>query len=64
MSDAYVSTQLLCKQCSAPLSVELGAKFVTCEFCNTVNFVDKSQAVLHYTVTPTLDEQGRRAVLN
>lgn len=63
MSDAYVSTQLLCKQCSAPLSVELGAKFVTCEFCNTVNFVDKSQAVLHYTVTPTLDEQGAAAAL-
>ncbi len=63
MSDAMVSTQLLCKQCSAPLSVELGAKFVTCEFCNPVNFVDKSQAVLHYTVTPTLDEQGAAAAL-
>ncbi len=63
MSDAMVSTQLLCKQCSAPLTVEVGAKFVTCEFCNTVNFVDKSQAVLHYTVRPTLDEPGAVAAL-
>lgn len=63
MSDTIASTQLLCKQCSAPLTVEMGAKFVTCEFCNTVNFVDKSQVVLHFTIRPTLDEQQAAAAL-
>ena len=48
MDEITASTQLLCQQCSAPLAVETGAKYVTCEFCGTVNFVDKSRAVLHY----------------
>ncbi len=57
------ATQLLCQQCSAPLVVEQGAKYATCEFCGTVNFVDKSQAVLHYVVRPTLDDKQAAAAL-
>ena len=63
MDEITASTQLLCQQCSAPLAVETGAKYVTCEFCGTVNFVDKSRAVLHYAVRPTLDEQQAAAAL-
>ena len=63
MMEMIGSTQLLCQQCSAPLAVETGAKYVTCEFCGTVNFVDKSQAVLHYAVRPTLDEKQAAAAL-
>ena len=63
MDEMTGSTQLLCQQCSAPLVVETGAKYVTCDFCGTVNFVDKSQAVLHYAVRPTLDEKQAAAAL-
>ena len=63
MDEITASTQLLCQQCSAPLAVETGAKYVTCEFCGPVNFVDKSRAVLHYAVRPTLDEQQAAAAL-
>ena len=63
MDEMTSSTQLLCQQCSAPLAVETGAKYVTCEFCGTVNFVDKSRAVLHYAVRPTLDEPQAAAAL-
>lgn len=62
MSD-IISSQLLCQQCSAPLVVEQGAKYATCEYCGTVNFLDKSQAVLHYAVRPTLDDQQAAAAL-
>lgn len=56
-------TQLLCQQCGAPLSVEQGSQFVTCEFCQTTNFVDKSGAVLHYLVRDTVGEQEAIAAL-
>jgi len=56
-------TQLLCQQCAAALVVEPGAKYATCEFCGTVNFLDKSEAVLHYAVRPTIDEPQADATL-
>ena len=56
MSETQVSTELLCRQCAAVLPVEPGDKYTTCEYCGTVNYVDKSEAVLHFAVRPTLDE--------
>ena len=63
MADSQVTTQLLCQQCAAALVVEAGAKYATCEFCGTVNFLDKSQAVLHYAVRPTIDDTQAAAAL-
>jgi len=63
MSEIQASTQLICQQCSAPLIVEAGATYATCEFCGTVNYLDKSQAVLHYAVRPTLDDRNAQAAL-
>lgn len=63
MAEIEASTQLLCRQCAAALPVEQGAKYATCEFCGTVNFVDKSEAVLHYAVRPTIDEGKAAAAL-
>lgn len=56
-------TQLLCQQCGGPLAVEQGALFVTCPFCQTTNFVDKSGAVLHYLVRETVSDQEAVAAL-
>jgi LSD1 subclass zinc finger protein len=63
MTDVPASTQLLCRQCAAPLPVEQGSSFVTCDYCSTVNFLDKSEAVLHYAVRPTLDQTQAAAAL-
>ena len=63
MAEIEATTQLLCQQCAAPLIVEQGAKYATCEFCGTVNFLDKSEAVLHYAVRPTIDDKQAAAAL-
>ncbi len=57
------ATQLVCQQCGAPLVVEPGTQFVTCAFCQTTNFVDKSGAVLHYVVRDTLGQADAEAAL-
>jgi hypothetical protein len=49
--------QIHCQQCSAVLPVEQGSQFVTCQYCGTTNFVDKSRAVLHYLVRSTVQEE-------
>lgn len=56
MAEIAANTQLLCQQCAAALVVEQGAQYATCEYCGTVNFLDKSEAVLHYAVRPTIDD--------
>jgi small basic protein len=61
--EIQASTQLLCQQCAAPLVVEQGRAYATCEYCNTVNYLDKSEAVLHYAVRPTLDGRSAEAAL-
>jgi hypothetical protein len=43
--------------------VEQGTQFVTCDYCGTTNFVDKSGAVLHYAVRATVEEAGALAAL-
>lgn len=63
MPEITAATQLLCQQCAAPLVVEQGAAYATCEYCGTVNFLDKSQAVLHYAVRSTIDSPGAEAAL-
>ena len=57
------TTDLVCQQCAAPLQVSPGSQFVTCEFCNTDNFVDKSGVVLHYAVQTTVREPDAVAAL-
>jgi LSD1 subclass zinc finger protein len=63
MNAVIAPVQLLCRQCSAPLSVEQGTKYVSCEYCGTTNIVDKSQSVLHYAVRPTLRQNDAEAAL-
>ena len=64
MTDQVVTTTITCRQCAAPLAVEQGQPFVTCRFCGATNFIDKTRAVFHYLVKPTVREDGARAVLN
>jgi hypothetical protein len=64
VTDQVAVTSINCRQCAAPLTVEQGQPFVTCRFCGATNFVDKSRAVFHYLVRPTVREDGARAALN
>lgn len=63
MNEIPASTQLLCQQCTAPLPVEQGMTYITCEFCGTVNYLDKSQSVMHFAVQATLDSDKATAAL-
>jgi hypothetical protein len=63
VTDPVAATSINCRQCAAPLTVEQGQPFVTCRFCGATNFVDKTRAVFHYLVRPTVREDGARAVL-
>lgn len=63
MSGTAFDIQILCQQCTAVLPVEPGRHFVTCAYCDTTNFVDKSRAILHYAVQATVEEDEALAVL-
>lgn len=63
MNSVPDATQILCRQCNAPLPVEQGTQFVTCEFCGTTNFVHKGRAVFHYAVRTTVRENDALAAL-
>jgi len=63
MAIVQAPVQILCRQCSAPLPVEVGSQFVDCEYCGTTNVVEKGRTVLHYAVRPTLRENDGEAAL-
>ena len=63
MSDSPVATQMQCQQCGAVLPVETGTQFVTCAYCGTTNYVDKTRAVFHYAVRVTVHESDALSAL-
>jgi hypothetical protein len=63
MPETTTSSQLLCTQCGGELHPEEGQVFLTCPYCNATIFLDKSKVVLHWFLTPTLDEgQAQQAL--
>jgi DNA-directed RNA polymerase subunit RPC12/RpoP len=56
-------TLLNCTQCGGELHPDEGKIFITCPFCNSTVFLDKSQVVFHWFIAPTLDEGKARASL-
>jgi LSD1 subclass zinc finger protein len=63
MDSVPAPVQILCKQCSAPLPVEQGSKFVNCEFCGTTNVVEKGRTVFHYAVRATVNDEAAEKAL-
>lgn len=57
------ASQILCDQCSAPLTVEQGARLVICEFCGSTNHLDKSRVILHYAVEPTMTQEAAESAM-
>src|SRR3990172_11433788 len=56
------SMQISCAQCGAAVTVEAGAHFTTCSYCNSALYLDKSKVVFHFVITPTIsleEAQGK-----
>ena len=57
------STLLNCTQCGGELHPEEGQFFITCPYCNSTVYLDKSRVVFHWRLAPTLDDQAAAASL-
>ena len=60
---ATAAQDILCNQCTAPLTIDQGASLVVCQFCETTNHLDRSKIILHYAVAPTLSDSAAEAAL-
>ncbi len=56
MTDSSPTPTLNCTQCGGVLHPDQGQLFLTCPFCNSTVFLDKSRVVFHWYLTPTVDE--------
>ena len=45
-----------CAQCGGELHPDEGQIFLTCPYCGSTVYLDKSQVVFHWYLAPTLDE--------
>jgi hypothetical protein len=52
---------LLCTQCGGELHPDEGQIFLTCPYCSSSVYVDKTRVVFHWYVAPTIDEAKARA---
>jgi predicted RNA-binding Zn-ribbon protein involved in translation (DUF1610 family) len=56
--DANIQTTTLkCSQCGGELHPEEGQIFLTCPYCSATVYLDKSQVVFHWYLTPTLNAE-------
>ena len=56
-------TLLTCTQCGGELHPDEGQFFVTCPYCNSTVYLDKSRVVFHWRLAPTLDDKAAAASL-
>ncbi|MBN1178911.1 MAG: hypothetical protein JXD18_06850 [Anaerolineae bacterium] len=57
------ATTFRCTQCAGELHPDEGQMFVTCPYCSSTVYLDKSRVVFHWYLAPTLDGQKARAGL-
>jgi DNA-directed RNA polymerase subunit RPC12/RpoP len=58
-----LSTKLTCTQCGGELHPDEGQIFVTCPYCSSTVYLDKSKVVFHWYLAPTMDESQARSEL-
>jgi predicted RNA-binding Zn-ribbon protein involved in translation (DUF1610 family) len=63
MSERVPISELHCTQCGGELHPDEGQIFVTCPFCTSTVYLDKSRVVFHWYLAPTLDETKARGSL-
>ncbi len=49
--------QIKCPKCAAPVDFEAGTKFVTCHYCGSQIYIDRSGAGFYYAIPFKLTEQ-------
>lgn len=54
---------LTCTQCGGELHPDEGQIFLTCPFCNSTVYIDKTRVVFHWYVAPTLDAAQAQSAL-
>ena len=63
MDTPPIATLLSCTQCGGELHPEVGQVFLTCPYCSTTVYLDKTQVVFHYSLAPTVDDAKGRGFL-
>jgi hypothetical protein len=63
MEAPVTPTALHCTQCGGELHPDEGQVFVTCPFCSSTVYLDKSQVVFHWYLAPTLNESDAQGAL-
>lgn len=63
MDTPPIATRLNCTQCGGELHPDEGQLFLTCPYCGSTVYIDKSQVVFHNYLAPTLDENEGRGFL-
>lgn len=60
---ALPNTEVHCAQCGGVLRPEAGQTFLTCPYCGSAVYVDKSQVVFHYSLSRTVTPDAAAASL-
>jgi DNA-directed RNA polymerase subunit RPC12/RpoP len=63
MNDSLPIGELHCTQCGGELHPDEGQIFITCPYCSSTVYLDKSRVVFHWYLAPTLDEDKARGSL-
>ena len=63
MDDQIISHAIECSQCGGELHPDEGQIFLTCPYCYSTVYLDKSQVVFHWYLAPTLDEEKTHTAL-
>ena len=63
MTVASMVNTFNCTQCGGELHPDQGQLFLTCPFCTSTVYLDKTQVVFHHYVASTLAEDAARAAL-
>jgi hypothetical protein len=63
MADQLPDNTFHCTQCGGELHPDEGQIFLTCPYCSSTVYLDKSQVVFHWYLAPTLDEVEARGAL-
>lgn len=57
MSETISSSTFQCTQCGGELHPDEGQQFLTCPYCGSTVYLDKSKVVFHWYLAPTLNEE-------
>jgi hypothetical protein len=63
MTEGTAAHTVNCNQCGGELHPDEGQIFLTCPFCGSTVFLDKSQVVFHWYLAATLNEEKARGAL-